>query len=717
MTFFDLNIPVEQEAIEKNRAKSAKNTRVKLVVKAMELGYSGIAYNRYVSGIIADTDRCTIISLPLSSLVEASPALAENVKFHREVLGLPVGEKMRQYSRVTVGVENMLQAAAVNPKNPVLCTYDLLAVHPMNLNMFEHACLNLEVDLISLDLSQKLPFHLKSSLIRAAVQRGVFFEVMYSPSISNVHARREMFKQVQILIEWTHGRNIIVSSAAPSVNELRGPNDVMNMSTLFGLSKVHAKKSISMNCRSLILRGLTRKNCYKMAIQVSSHPPDGIIGSDRAWFNALEVWDPISSGEGDVVLKENLVVSGQLKNEKSASSRGKKRSRGPRQSVSVSSSHNNSVLLHQKSMRIDPDTSICGLRLKESKLTSETNIKEQNPGNEEASVFQSTRDSNKFSFSDAMEFLPFDCNTKHATANGIEGTLLQTNDALADGISQVTEYKSITNKNMQPSIVTIDANNKFSFSSATEFLPFDHGTNQVIANCIEGTLIQTGGELVDSITDLTDHKSNINKNMQSCDDDSDAENITNITPSSSLFSVGKGPVIPVTKGALKVCRESSLPSDYGRDSRFIKRISVCDNASQREVSELKPHGRTIGVEVQRRAPLVLGSDIEMNGLKDRANEMHNTEPNVEKIKMDSYDVLTEAAMSTKGVVEESAACVNADAHMELIPKTGIERKLRRQKLDSITSLSLRGMLKSGLFKKKVQSRTGSNSNNKTRKKR
>ncbi|GLJ36165.1 hypothetical protein SUGI_0725580, partial [Cryptomeria japonica] len=93
----------------------------------------------------------------------------------------------------------------------------------------------------------------------------------------------------------------------PSVNELRGPNDVMNMSTLFGLSKEHAKKAISMNCR-----------------------------------------------------------------------------------------------------------------LKERKLTFETNMKEQNLGNEEASVFQCIRDSNKFSFLDAMEFLPLDCNTKQVTANGIE---------------------------------------------------------------------------------------------------------------------------------------------------------------------------------------------------------------------------------------------------------------------------------------------------------
>jgi hypothetical protein len=53
----------------------------------------------------------------------------------------------------------------------------------------------------------------------------------------------------QVLINYTRGRNIIVSSAASRVNELRGPNDVANMSTLFGLSMEHARAAVSKNCR------------------------------------------------------------------------------------------------------------------------------------------------------------------------------------------------------------------------------------------------------------------------------------------------------------------------------------------------------------------------------------------------------------------------------------------------------------------------------------
>lgn len=52
-----------------------------------------------------------------------------------------------------------------------------------------------------------------------------------------------------MLVDWTRGKNLIFSSAAPSVNELRGPYDVANLSSLLGLSMERAKAAISKNCR------------------------------------------------------------------------------------------------------------------------------------------------------------------------------------------------------------------------------------------------------------------------------------------------------------------------------------------------------------------------------------------------------------------------------------------------------------------------------------
>ena len=49
--------------------------------------------------------------------------------------------------------------------------------------------------------------------------------------------------------QWTGGKNVIVSSSASTVNEIRGPYDVANLSTLLGLSMQHAKAAVSRNCR------------------------------------------------------------------------------------------------------------------------------------------------------------------------------------------------------------------------------------------------------------------------------------------------------------------------------------------------------------------------------------------------------------------------------------------------------------------------------------
>ena len=51
------------------------------------------------------------------------------------------------------------------------------------------------------------------------------------------------------MIKYTRGQNTIVSSGSSHVNELRGPNDVSNMSTLFGLSMEHSQAPVSKNYR------------------------------------------------------------------------------------------------------------------------------------------------------------------------------------------------------------------------------------------------------------------------------------------------------------------------------------------------------------------------------------------------------------------------------------------------------------------------------------
>jgi len=52
----------------------------------------------------------------------------------------------------------------------------------------------------------------------------------------------------QVLQTATRGHGIVISSGATEAMELRGPNDVANMGTLFGLSVEVAKVAVSKNC-------------------------------------------------------------------------------------------------------------------------------------------------------------------------------------------------------------------------------------------------------------------------------------------------------------------------------------------------------------------------------------------------------------------------------------------------------------------------------------
>ncbi|KAL2629615.1 hypothetical protein R1flu_014301 [Riccia fluitans] len=282
--FYDLNVPVDGVG---------DLARRELLAMAMQLGYSGVAANHVVTGPMGETDRCRIRPLELQMILSAAPGVAESARFHQKLLGVPLGQPFRQFSRITVVVDNLNQANVVNSVNPVLKSYDLVAVRPTNQKMFNLACSQLEVDVISLDFTQRLPIRLKPPLVKAAVERGIYFEICYGRALVDPKARRELFINSRHLQEGARGRNIVVCSGARRPMEMRGPNDVANMATLFGFSQESAKNSVSRFCKSLLLHGVTRKT-YKAAIHVERVPSQA--KSNGGMFDVPRDWDPLSMG-------------------------------------------------------------------------------------------------------------------------------------------------------------------------------------------------------------------------------------------------------------------------------------------------------------------------------------------------------------------------------------------------------------------------------------
>lgn len=147
-------------------------------------------------------------------------------------------------------------------------------MEPLSKRVMQQACTSLPVDLISLDLAKRLSFHLKPQMVQAALDRGVHFEVCYAPALRDVNSRRNTFANAQALARATRGRGIVLSSGARSAFELRGPPDVANLATLFGLNQRQAKVALTDAPAAVIEHGVVRR-AYKGALTVERLQPAG----------------------------------------------------------------------------------------------------------------------------------------------------------------------------------------------------------------------------------------------------------------------------------------------------------------------------------------------------------------------------------------------------------------------------------------------------------
>ncbi|PYI00415.1 PHP domain-like protein [Aspergillus sclerotiicarbonarius CBS 121057] len=148
--------------------------------------------------------------------------------------------------------------------------YDLVALRPTNEKALLNACTNLECDIISLDLSVRLPFHFKFKMASAAISRGVRFEICYGPGVtgSGLDARRNLIGNAMSLIRATRGRGIIVSSEARRALAVRAPWDVINLACVWGLSQERGKEAICEEARKVVALAKLKRTSWRGIIDI-----------------------------------------------------------------------------------------------------------------------------------------------------------------------------------------------------------------------------------------------------------------------------------------------------------------------------------------------------------------------------------------------------------------------------------------------------------------
>ena len=103
----------------------------------------------------------------------------------------------------------------------------------------------------------------------SAIQRGIRFEICYSPGISGgSDARRNVISGATALIRATRGQGIILSSEARNALGLRGPHDVINLISLWGLGQERGKEALCEEADKVVRLARLRRETFRGVVGV-----------------------------------------------------------------------------------------------------------------------------------------------------------------------------------------------------------------------------------------------------------------------------------------------------------------------------------------------------------------------------------------------------------------------------------------------------------------
>lgn len=257
--FADLNVPYLEDPRETE----------KLVSKAVKLGFETIAIcktHRLKHEPEKRKKNKTKDSNQLSPIDWSVFPTIQDMKMKNP--------KLRFYSRITVLLDDQSQVHQLSSE--AVQAFDILAVQPSTEKLYQQACKSLEIDIISFDMSRRLPFYLKFPTVHAAVERGVHFEIIYSTAFRGTTERTQLLAIAMDMVVFTKGKNIIVSSGAEHELDFRGPYDIVNLGLLFNFKDEQSKAAITKNCRAVLFHAQARKGTERSVISGTRLPPHAI---------------------------------------------------------------------------------------------------------------------------------------------------------------------------------------------------------------------------------------------------------------------------------------------------------------------------------------------------------------------------------------------------------------------------------------------------------
>ncbi|EGT48395.1 hypothetical protein CAEBREN_22700 [Caenorhabditis brenneri] len=169
------------------------------------------------------------------------------------------GKVFRQFSRITFTANEQVVINKVFT-HPTVMSYDIVAVRPGEPAVLDTLSRKTELfDIITIDhLEENRGKWLSASKVMDRIRNdGVCYEIAYAESLMPATRKNVLFNG-RVLIRSLKSKNVILSSGAETMLDLRSPVDVMNMSLLWGVANSDARKMISGFPKNLLLQAECR---------------------------------------------------------------------------------------------------------------------------------------------------------------------------------------------------------------------------------------------------------------------------------------------------------------------------------------------------------------------------------------------------------------------------------------------------------------------------
>ncbi|XDG08780.1 hypothetical protein ABKA04_008395 [Annulohypoxylon sp. FPYF3050] len=228
-----------------------------------QLGYNVVALNHTL-----DAPLSSQLTNPIPKITPPQPTSQQSTTLQNENRNQRIPTVLR---RLTINLSDPAQ----NPQLPKASQlYDLLAIRPQTEKAFQAACITVsatDISIISLDMTQRLPFYLRPKPCMAAVNRGLRFEICYSRVLApgnEARARANFIGNVAQLVRATRGRGLLVSSEAGDALGLRAPADVLNLLSVWGVPREKGTEAIGVNPRGVVVNEGIKRSGFRGVIDI-----------------------------------------------------------------------------------------------------------------------------------------------------------------------------------------------------------------------------------------------------------------------------------------------------------------------------------------------------------------------------------------------------------------------------------------------------------------